>query len=364
MRTTGLPNMLEAAFETADARAPAGERQLSLTELPHVHARKAIDAMLAGDGFGRRALALVQTGHLADLPDLPAGLSARAFAAACELPRDPIPGEVPGIPGALPADRDALATQILPLVTTNPGRIGFQAAITAALLALWPHATREERLRLRRAWLAGVLCATPTNPHSVLTREQLCAWQRDMQTQFHTEAPCPSVMVELLEDRTARGAYTTLASYLGPCTDVPSLSWIMGSCARQALVRRHDRHAQLFETFSGSLACEAMASLAPCEHMITLLSQLTHQIWWHYNQGGLDRIATGRHEHPIDLPAAIAAGDYAGAQAAARRAVRNRSDFWQHLYHALDRLLASNAALWPRALDAILVTAMRNGPSR
>ena len=331
----------------------------------HHNARFAISRILEGSCFGLRALALTQAAMLGNFADIPENLPQRLLEAAAALPVDRCATTPPGIPGPLPASQEDLCRQILPLLTDRPAQIGFQAAITSALVALWPHANREERLHLRRAWHAAIIHSR-ADAGAILDRATLCAWQRDMPTSFNAATPSPAQVATALDEPTAKGAYHTLAENLGPGTDLPTLSWILGSCARQALLRRLDTRGALLQTVVGTVACELLTPFAPCEHLITLLSQLNHQIWWLYRNGSMQQVHTGRivNNPHQDLDQVIHDGAYAAAQTAARRIIHDQAAFRSVVYAILDECLTLRPYTWPRALAAIAVTVLRSGTNQ
>ena len=347
------------------APASAATRSTSLHPgtMHHHCARFAIIKILDGSCFGLRALALTQAAMLGHFADIPEHLPQRLLEAAAALPVDRSAITPPGIPGPLPASQEDLCRQILPLVTDRPAQIGFQAAITSALVALWPHAAREERLHLRRAWYTAIVHSR-ADAGAILDRETLCAWQRDMPTTFNAEIPSPAQVATILDEPTAKGAYHILAENLGPGTDLPTLSWILGSCARQALLRRLDIRGALLQTVVGAVACELLTPFAPCEHLITLLSQLNHQIWWLYRRGDFQQVHTGRIVNDPVLDQAIHDGAYAAAQTAARRIIHDQASFRAIVYAVLDECLTQRPYIWPRALAAIAVTVLRSGPNQ
>jgi len=328
--------------------------------MQHVAARYAIYSILEGTGFGDRAQTLYQAASLTGWDGVPVNLPQRLLECASSLPLDVGVGDAPGIPGPIPDSKQELAQQVFELIIDHPAHIGTQAANLQALVALWPHATREERLRLRRCWYASVL-RHQAPEDSVLSRARLRQWQRHQPTFYNLTPGTPSTLVTMLGERTAAGAYAVLSTYLGPDTDLATLAWTLGLCAQQVILQRFDRPGIAQQALLGTVAAEMLAPYTPPEHLMTLLSQLAHQMWWCYHHANMPGPEAGSRDTGLHLIDAIRQGDYTASQRAARQAAQQPARLWSCLFKALNGFLDDCNPHWPRALTAITTTIARSG---
>lgn len=327
----------------------------------HSQARVAIDGILVGTGFGERAEALINAATLAADPALPPGLGDRLLAGAVALPIDEAGVErASRLTSPLPDTVEDLARECGVLVTDHPADTARQVASLDHLCRLWPHANREERLRLRLNWLASMTSRTaPIN--SYVTRAQLRQWQRSLPTAHESDAPCASVLAQMLKEERPERAYGILSFYLGANTDLPTLSWTLGVLAEQVLLHHFDPRGWSVHALVGTIACERLSRHVPPETLVTMVSQLSHHIWWCAQESSRRPLEKRSGDHTLTLEDAVMQGDIYAAERAARIAMANREGFWKQVSWCLEQLVDQGHDAWPLAQDAIVAVRYRGG---
>src|SRR5262245_19202609 len=119
--------------------------------MQHSTARAAIQAILPADSFGNRAVCLSFAAVLSDFPGIPESLPARLLERGAAMPPDRSPNHVSAVTVApIPKDQHGLCAQLAPVLIEYPAQTGSQIATLGALNALWPHASTQERPKLRQ----------------------------------------------------------------------------------------------------------------------------------------------------------------------------------------------------------------------
>lgn len=331
----------------------------SIPAMHHPSARLAVERILAGSGFGDRALALRLAAGAADCPGGDEALRERLLARAIQLPGDRAP-VMPTVDAPLPDDAAALATQLAPAIIRNPADVGAQLAQLEALAALWPHVAAAERAPLRARLLASATQRGAPSA-SMASSEQLRAWQRDLPTCCADEAPSVEALRALLTESSPGRAYRVLAVHLGCDLDLAALTRVLGSLAAQVLLGRRDPHGLLTHDLLGSAAAGRLVALTPPELLASLTCQLAHHLWWCRNEAGLATVRVTVGADPLPLPVALRAGDITAAQRAARATSAAPAAFWSAVWDLVDEAAAWDDASWLRALSAATAVAWRSG---
>ena len=135
----------------------------------HGSARAALTGVLAGHAFDSRALALLHAARLIEWHDH----AQKWLSTAENLPPQAKSATQPApLAEAVPEEQADLCAQLSPLITDHPGHVGTLLASLEGIIALWPHASRDERLRLRRRWLAP--CRPSQNTMGAKLNEACC----------------------------------------------------------------------------------------------------------------------------------------------------------------------------------------------
>lgn len=330
--------------------------------MQHGRARTAIDGILQGSGFDNRAQALVHAGLLFDDDMVPTELAEKALQTALAMDVDLASVEKSThLTSPLPDSVDALNAECGRLVTDYPANTAQQVSGLYHLSLLWPHASRDERLRLRLNYLASMTTrVAPVN--SYVTRTQLREWQRNLPTAHDNDAPCASVLGQMLEEDRAEKAYGTLSYYLGADTDLPTLSWTLGVLTEQVLLHQFDPQGWAIQALVGTIACERMAGSMPPEILVTVVSQLSHHIWWCAQESRRRLLERHSNDKTVELVDAVMQGDIIAAERAARIQFANPAGFWKQVCHLLDHLMDLESPAWTLGLDTVIAIRSRSGP--
>lgn len=325
--------------------------------MQHASARITLQAILAGTGFGPRALAM---GHAAQLATDSLAEPARAWLeAATKLPADPLPKEEPEpIRSAVPEELRDVCQQLAPLIIEHPVDGGSQMASLLLLTDLWPHASRDERLRLRRRWLAGLMTRRAPQGSAVST-SLLREWNRNLPTSHAANEPSLADLQGLLSEPTAEGAFRTIALHISPNTDFRTLSHVVGSLAVQVLQNRFDHGGFALRCLMGAIACERLAPVMPPDKLATILNQIGHSIWWCNN--ALKPLRPDQGDQHQVVTDAIDAGDATAATRAARALARPQDQLWPAATTVINDTMQRGHATWPRALAALAAADRRTG---
>lgn len=327
--------------------------------MQHAAARTALAGVLQSGWFDGRAMALIQAAGLQGNPSLEASAAALVLDSAQSLPLSH-PGQIPGEPliDPLPETENALASQLAAALAAHPVSVAQNLGSLQALLQLWPHASRTERLQLRRAWHVAMLAAKAPR-EAVLTCEQLCAWQRNQPTQHGTEQLQLSDLSRLLDQSEPEAAHHVLGQHLSPGADLKRLGWVMGALAQQFLLHRFDRRGWCLHALQGAVAWSCLLSRLPPELAVTLISQLAHELWWIARHGHLVTLRPGSNEAHFDLARAVGDADCTAAQRVSRQLAREAPRFWRAVCEVLIGFIRSGNDHWPRALGALSATLCR-----
>ncbi len=316
----------------------------------HATARSAIARILAGSGFGVQAIALVHAARLHEDASCPAGLSDAILSRCLALPGDAAtPYTHPLNQLAAPGDAAGLCQQLIPAIIAQRGDPSVAIASLEALSALWPHAGADERLLLRTRLLDS-LGAARAPDDSVLTTFQLREWQKRIPTHYGVQTPSVASLRGLLDAPDALAAYLLLAEHLGMTVELETLCWVFGSISIQMIQTRHDRAGHLVHAVQGAAACERLVPLLPAESLVTVISQLTHRLWWLHAKGGLHRIRQSIDQSQRPYRQAVLTGDITLAQRAARVAAQDAQQFWTETWRLVDSVGLSRPTDLPRLL--------------
>lgn len=328
----------------------------------HPSARRAVSAILASDGFDRRACALVHAARLDEITGADDALRDEAIA-RCEAME---PDKGLGYSGPLhdeplPDDANQVCAQLAPLIMAHSAQTGRQLACLEGLVALWPHVGANERNGMRARWLASA-CTRTAPAGSAVSLAELETWQRDLPTSGAIdETPQIAALKALLRESEARRAYLVIADHLG-CTFKPGqLASVLGALAIQLQVQfRDNNQGWLVQVLHGATAAEALVGRARPEHLATLLSQLAHQLWWCRQKANLQplRVCLDASVHP--LVEAVRSGDISSAQRSARIASVQADRFWKHILILLRDAIRFDDIHWARALIAVRAVAKRS----
>ncbi|MBA3685215.1 MAG: hypothetical protein H0W72_08245 [Planctomycetes bacterium] len=326
----------------------------------HASARTAITRILAGEGFGEQALALVHAACLSSIPGFDEALHDTMLARSLAMASDAA-GETAGAPAlAVPTTPEELCTRLAPAIAANPAQIGLQLACLHALAELWPHVASHERPRLLQRFLASAASRqAPTA--SMVTVAQLRNWARDLPTCSGDVRPSVASLKGLLNESQPNLAYRILAEHLGCEMDLATLSWVLGALGVQVLLQVRDPAGIAAMTLAGTVASERLTGLVPPEIHAALVSQLAHQLWWCRNRAGLPQIRGCLDTTQRPFAEAISSGDITGAQRAARAASTRPEGFWTATWEQLSAAINLDDRAWLRAVTIVTATAWRAG---
>ncbi|MHC5068555.1 MAG: hypothetical protein ACYTF0_08185 [Planctomycetota bacterium] len=332
--------------------------------MSHLYLRQAVSRIIErGDRFDDYDLALCQLANLAAKQPWAEALFARATAAMPAHSNEQRRSTVAPSPcaGPLPETPAEVIDQFSALIVEHSCWLGRTMAQIAAIADLWPHATRAERLQLRRLWLSD-LDRQRVHASARLTRGDLLAWQRRIATMLTEEAPSPLALERLTEAANAEAAYRVLSNHLGPDLHVPTLSWMLGAVAQHTVLHRFDIDGLSQWALLGTMACEQLANNGlSAERAVILLCQLGHQIWWCHNEAGLKGIRPGSADSSLALDVAVTGGDCTAAQRAARQASSHPRSFWPLCGAITSEMIEQQHSDWPRAVHALTIAVSRAG---
>lgn len=258
----------------------------------------------------------------------------------------------------LPEQTADLVAELSEYITAQPCWTGRELARLRSLSLLWPHATRAERMQLRRLWFMG-FNSRKVPAEAVASRDQLCTWQSRLPTVYETDEPSVNTLAGLLEARNAEQAYHEVAIHLHPHVNITNMCWVLGVLAQQVLLHRFDREGLSQSAFIGASMCRGMIDLIPPETALVLLSQIGHQIWWCRNEAGLRGLKAGNTDYGLSFSSAVKAGDYTAAQRAARQAAVDCRTFWPTAIQMTKDVVDQNVQEWARAALGLSVTGIR-----
>jgi hypothetical protein len=326
----------------------------------HATAREAISRILAGDGFGDRAVAMTLAGSLTDVGVVPERLRQRAFARSLAMAPDR-GAQLPFVPdeGRLAADDRELIDQLSPALAGVAGPASAQGSMLLALATLWPHVGGQERAGMRRRFLAGITALVPTGGE--VTSAELRAWQRDLPTSSGSQTPNAASLALMLNEPDPRRAYHALADHLGASLDPTTLTWVLGGLAVQELIKRRDHEGGIVSCLLGTMALGRLAPRVATEHVAALISKIALQLWWWRHHGNLAPIRSCLDGAARPLAEAVRSGDITAAQRAARAVSADPRALWEELAQLIDDAAAWNDGRWLRALSVITVLAWRSG---
>ncbi|MDA3963315.1 MAG: hypothetical protein PF961_21220 [Planctomycetota bacterium] len=328
----------------------------------HTDAREALGAFLDSKSFGSRALALSQVAWLGGHPQSNPDQTKHWFSITQALPEDEVCSDGSDASSGLsmPEDAAGLAAQCCELVIDRPSQAGVVLARTAALVDLWPHASRAERVQLRRLWYRG-LCQCSAPDGSYATRRELREWQSRLPTIHDDDTPTPNVLAGMFETTDPERAYHTLAAQLGPHSDVPRLAAIMGGLAARLVLHNFDRHGVVQNAMLGATALSRISGQVPMGTALTLLCQIAHRVWWCHHHAGLKALEPGNQDRELSLCEAVQSADYTAAQRAARLLAADPAAWWSKVFVLLDSFAATDSKAWIRALNAVVIACQRGG---
>lgn len=360
-RTPRTTSATAGVAHTACATARSAYKMESMS-LRHGQVRAAIEAILESRSFGPRALAISQVAWLTQVPHCPPERIARWHAYAAGLPADESCGDASAASSGLsmPDNATGLAAQCAELAIARPAQAGVTLARTAALLDLWPHSSRGERVQLRRLWYRG-LCSCDAPTGSFVTSEELCEWQKRLPTIHDDDTPTAAALVCMLDRDDPERAHHVLAAQLGPHSDVGQLTAIFGGLANKLVLHRFDRHALLQNTLLGCTALGRIADRVPMGTALTLICQIAHRIWWCRHRAGLKPVDPGSQDRELSLAEAVCGADYTAAQRAARLLAPDRDAWWGTVFDLLDGFAADDGSVWCRALNTVVIALQRSG---
>lgn len=327
----------------------------------HPSARFAIGSILAGDGFGERALALTLSASLGDIANVHARIRERALERSAGMAPDAnatYTGLLNQAP--LPADRKALCEQLCPVVIEHPARISLQIASLNALALLWPHTAANER-GLMRSRLLGAITNRSAPDESMVSVAQLRAWQRDVPTTLGDTATNVANLKSFLGEEEPWLAYNVLSEHLGVDMDLTTLSQVIGALTVNVLLQLRDPGGQTVQTLLGAVASEQLSHCAPPEFLATLVSQQGHFLWWRRNRANLARMRGSLDVKTMPLADAVRSGDITAAQRAARTFSKHPQLFWESIWELLLEWTHQNDEQWLRALTGVTAIAYRTG---
>ena len=334
--------------------------RLHLTaSIDHADARRCIEVILQdGAGLGPKAVVLVQSSQLRNHEPCGEALAQSLLQQSLAIPPDHGASDgIPGVPGPLPNQADELIEQLLPWIIDHPQQIGLQALSLHALCLLWPHASREERLRLRRQWIASLITRSGGD-ESFLSRETMQLWNATLPTFSGLDAEeSLAVLDGLYSTISAEAAYHKFLSCLTPEVDLTAIAHSLGTLCSRTLCSRFDRHGLTQTMLAGTIAATYFSGHAKPEQSSLLCTQMAHHGWWCHQLAGMSGIKPGSTDSGLSLTEAVEQGDYTAAQRAARQAARDMHLFWNQSYQLLEMLQAS--PYWPRAVNAIWIVAQR-----
>ncbi|NRA40163.1 MAG: hypothetical protein HRU15_18605, partial [Planctomycetes bacterium] len=194
---------------------------------------------------------------------------------------------------------------------------------------------------------------------SFLSSKTLCNWQVEQPTVGDESRPKVSVIQSMLEEKDAQSAYYILATYLGANMDLPTLTKILGALSVHVLLYHFDNKAYIISALAGILSLHHMCEYADPRLLVTLLSQLSHQIWWCRNDGDIERLKEGSSES-MSLHEAVSKGDMTAARRAARIEAVDNENFWVTIDDILNLCIDNKRPVWTRGLTAVRVLHQRS----
>ncbi|MBA2482009.1 MAG: hypothetical protein H0V44_15190 [Planctomycetes bacterium] len=327
----------------------------------HALARRVVSGILAGDGFGQRAVTHALVASLSDRAECPDDLRRTLDGSADTIGSDsaaPYLGVLNQRP--IPRDERDLCAQLAPTLIDHPSDTGLNLASLLSLVEVWPHVASDERPLLRLRFLNGLI-ARRSPAGSFVTRDTLCAWQRQLQTTAGDTPPTVATLQSLLDEPTAQGAYRRIAEHLGPSVDLKTLNHVLGALAIQVMLRFHDRDGTALQVLLGTVACEQLVAWMPPEHLAILTSQLAHQLWWCRHESSLPPVLVCIDPSSAPMVEAVTSGDVTLAQRAARVEARVSEQFWESAWRLVTASIKRQDDEWPSALRLVSAIAWRTG---
>lgn len=325
----------------------------------HTAARTAITQLLATKGFGERGLTLVLAAACGDADVQAVALRQKALDLASTLPEQPVVhyvGELLYAP--IPKDESELCQQLCPVTIDIAKNIGLQLSSLDGLVSLWPHISSSERSLMRQRYLDGLVSDQATKDMHLST-DQLIAWQRSLPTAQSEPNASITTLNGLLDQESPQDAYRIMSDHLGLSANLSKLSKVLGAVAVQERLQFHDPQHYLLHIILGTVACERLSRIAPPEHIATLITQLSHQLWWCRHKADLKPIRACVDHDMHNIHDAIASGNLTAAQRAARTLGQQPAAFWQEAWKMVGECIANKNPHWHVALALVLVTAWR-----
>ncbi len=128
----------------------------------------------------------------------------------------------------------------------------------------------------------------------------------------------------------------------------------MGALAVAVLVNWRDADGWVTQVLLGSGFAQSLSTVARPEHMATLLSQLSHQLWWCRRRANLQPVRVCLDASVPPLVEAIRSGDLSAAQRAARIASVQPQHFWPHIVRVVEDGLDFDDLGWARCLRIVV----------
>ena len=262
----------------------------------------------------------------------------------------------------------------VPLLLQHPSHIGQHISSLYALTSLWSHASRAERYQLLTWWHAatissgssgaatGTLDGTSppqTSNTSWVDEYDVAEWQQHMPTIVSTAAPEIAELTLILAQDNMAEAYYALASHLGPDVPITRLCTVLASVAEHCLLNRFDPRGQLMQAALGLTALGELVPHTEPSQLISMLIQQTMQLWWTYQRQEARQLLTNDEVTNQSLSQSVLAGDYLGAQSAARQIFHDQTAFWNDINELLARSMQQSEQGWLRALDACYLAGVR-----
>lgn len=317
----------------------------------HTTARRTIERILAGTGFGQQTIAMVSAASLTEDAGCPEPVCTALFEACLRLPPDGAAACTHPInQQPTPEDAAGLCRQLAPVVVAHPHDPALGASALHALMRLWPHCSGAERPLLRTR-LINTLAGGIAGGAASLTVLELREWQRNVHTHHGAEPPSVANLRSILNAPDALNAYLALADHLGMAVELETLCWVLGSLAVQLLLGHHDPDCRLAALLHGLSACERLVPHAPADALVTLVSQINHRMWWLHRHGRMQAIRHSLDQTSRPYAFAVATGDITLAQRAARaEVVQGAARFWAETW----RLVETHAVPVPAVLVRVL----------
>ncbi len=309
----------------------------------HATARDAVCRILSGSGFAESAIGLALATRLSDDASCPDDLRHMIIRRCLDWqPDQAAPYTHPLNQQPVPDDGAALAAQLIPALIAHPADAALGASSLWSLVQLWPHCSSDERPLLRTLFLNSI-AGHKEVADGVLTTFQLREWQKQVPTHYGTLTPSVVSMRGVLEATDPLAAYLLLAEHLGMQVDLETMCWVLGSLSVQLLQSNHDRQGRLAGLLLGATACEHLVPLVQVEHLVTVISQLNHRIWWLKARGSLHVILRSTDLSQRPLGSAIVTGDITMSQRAGRAlASQQPGRFWDECWQSTRELLPTN----------------------